>query len=292
MPPEGGSRRRSSADETDWQPVATPSRPRIELIADDEHPGGTMLVMDDVRQSYVDIDDPTYLDFEYVQYFASVLATLPAGPLAVTHIGGGGLTMPRYLQASRPGSPQIVLEPDAELTELVRSRLPLPREHRIRIRPQEGRAGVSALADASADVVVLDAYANGRVPAALTTLEFFTDVSRVLKANGLFLANLVDEPGLRYLGRVLAGLRAVFGELALVSSNDVLKGRRFGNLVLAASSTPLEVAELRRQIARQPFPAGVRDDAQLAARYGTARPWTDADSSVSPEPARDGWRIR
>jgi hypothetical protein len=54
-------------------PAARPSRPRIELIADDEHPGGTMLVMDDVRQSYVDIDDPTYLDFEYVQYFASVL---------------------------------------------------------------------------------------------------------------------------------------------------------------------------------------------------------------------------
>ncbi|MEO7262133.1 MAG: fused MFS/spermidine synthase [Jatrophihabitantaceae bacterium] len=213
MPHEGRSRRRNSADGSDRQPVATASRPRIELIADEEHPGGTMLVMDDVRQSYVDIDDPTYLDFEYVQYFASVLATLPAGPLAVTHIGGGALTMPRYLQASRPGSPQIVLEPDAELSELVRSRLPLPREHRIRVRPLEGRAGIRALADASADVVVLDAYANGRVPAALTTLEFFLDVSRVLKADGILLANLVDEPGLRYLGRVLAGLRAVFGEL-------------------------------------------------------------------------------
>jgi spermidine synthase len=273
-------------------PAARPSRPRIELIADDEHPGGTMLVMDDVRQSYVDIDDPTYLDFEYVQYFASVLATLPDGPLAVTHIGGGGLTMPRYLQASRPGSPQIVLEPDTELTELVRSRLPLPREHRIRIRPQEGRAGVGQLADASADVVVLDAYADGRVPESLTTLEFFLDVSRVLKAGGLFLANLVDEPGLRYLGRVLAGLRAVFGDLAMVSSQDVLKGRRFGNVVLAASSGPLDVQELRRQIARQPFPAGVRDRDQLALRHGGARPWTDADCSPSPEPARDGWRIR
>src|SRR3978361_1578107 len=103
-------------------PAAMPSRPRIELIADDEHPGGTMLVMDDVRQSYVDINDPSYLDFEYVLYFASALATLPDGPLAVTHIGGGGLTMPRYLQVSRPGSSQIVLEPDEELTALVRER--------------------------------------------------------------------------------------------------------------------------------------------------------------------------
>jgi spermidine synthase len=200
--------------------------------------------------------------------------------------------MPRYLQASRPGSPQIVLEPDTELTELVRTRLPLPRQHRIRIRAQDGRAGVSELAEASADVVLLDAYADGRVPAALTTVEFFTDVARVLKADGLLLANLVDEPGLRYIVRVLAGLRAVFGEVALVSSSDVLRGRRFGNVVLAASAMPLDTDEIRRQIARQPFPAGVRDAQQLAAKYGTAKPWTDADSSPSPEPARDGWRIR
>lgn len=271
---------------------ASESRPRIEFFADDEHPGGTMLVMDDVRQSYVDINDPSYLDFEYVQYFASVLATLPDGPLAVTHIGGGGLTMPRYLQVSRPGSSQIVLEPDEELTALVRERLPLPRNHRIRIRPVDGRAGIAQLAEASADLVILDAYADGRVPAELTTVEFFAEVSRVLKADGVLLANLVDDPGLAYIRRVLAGLRLVFGEVLLVGASDVLKGRRFGNVVLAASARPFDVDELRRQIARQPFPAGVRDGGQLAAKYGTGRPWTDADSSPSPEPARDGWRIR
>ncbi|MEO6700176.1 MAG: fused MFS/spermidine synthase, partial [Jatrophihabitantaceae bacterium] len=254
-----------------------PTRPRIELIADLEHPGGTMLLMDDVRQSYVDMTDPTYLDFEYVQYFASVLETLPDGPLAVTHIGGGGLTLPRYLQACRPGSTQIVLEPDVELTELVRAELPLPRNHRIRIRPVDGRAGVAELATGSADVLVLDAYADGRVPAALTTTEFFAEVARVLKPDGVLLANLVDEPGFGYLSRVLAGLRDRLPELALVSSTDVLKGRRFGNVVLAASGQPLPLDELRRRIARQPFPAGVRTGSQLAERYGKARPWTDAD---------------
>jgi spermidine synthase len=275
-------------------PAPGSGRPRIELIADEDHPGGTMLVMDSVRQSYVDLDDPTYLDFEYIQFFASVLAVYAPGdrPLATTHIGGGGLTMPRYLAVTHPDSTQVVLEPDVELTELVRRELPLPRRHRIRIRPVAGREGVAALADASADLVVLDAYADGRVPADLATLEFFTDVSRVLRADGLFLANLVDEPGLHYLRRVIAGLRAVFGELTLVSSQDVLKGRRFGNVVLAASARPLDVGAVRREIARQPFPAGVRGGDELAISYGTAKPWTDADAAESPEPNREGWRIR
>jgi hypothetical protein len=266
--------------------------PRIEFIADDEHPGGTMLVMDSVRQSYVDLDDPAYLDFEYVQFFASVLECLPAGPLATTHIGGGALTVPRYLAATRPGSPQIVLEPDVELTDQVRRRLPLPRNHRIRVRPVDGRSGIAQLGEASADLVVLDAYADGRVPADLTTLEFFTEVSRVLNADGTLLCNLVDEPGLAYLGRAVAGLRESFGNIVLVASRDVLKGRRFGNVVLAATSQPFELEELRRQISRQPFPAAVWDDSQLAVRFGTSRPFTDTDHAESPEPSREGWRVR
>ena len=92
-------------------------------------------------------------------------------------------------------------------------------------------------------------------------------------------------------GKFDLGLRALFADLAMVSSTDVLKGRRFGNVVLAASSW-LDVEELRRQIARQPFPAGVRDRRQLMLRYSSYRPWTDADCAPSPEPARDGWRIR
>jgi len=116
------------------KPGAETSRPRIEFIEDDEYPYGTMLLMDSVRQSYVVQDDPWYLDFEYVQYVASALATLPDGPVTIVHIGGGGLTVPRYVHVSRPGSRQIVLEPDAELMTLVRARLPLPRGHGIKVR--------------------------------------------------------------------------------------------------------------------------------------------------------------
>ena len=209
--------------------------------------GGWTVMLDGQPQSHVDLADPGLITFEYVQHFALAIdACSPAAPapLRVTHVGGAGLTLARWVQHTRPGSPQIALEPDAALTAAVRERLPLPRGHRIRVRPVDGRAGVQGLATASADVLVLDAYAAGRVPAELATPEFLADVARVLAPGGLLLANLADEPGLRWAARFLATLAAVggFGELAVLATHDVLKGRRFGNLVAVASRVADDLA--------------------------------------------------
>ena len=210
-----------------------------QLLADADRPGGWLLLVDRVRQSYVDLDRPTYLDLEYVQHFAEILDALPPGELAVTHIGGGAFCFPRYVAATRPGSPQIVFEPDERLTAFIRSRLPFARDARIRVRPKGGREGVAELRDASADVVVLDAFLGARVPAEVTTQEFFADVARVLRPDGLLIANIADGPPLEYLRRVVAGVRTVLPDVLLVSDPAVLKGRRYGNVVLAASRTPL-----------------------------------------------------
>ena len=265
----------------------------VELVPDDDGRGGVTVVVDGLPQSHVSLDDPQYLAFEYVQHLATVIDTLPPGPLAVTHVGGAGMTLARWVNAVRPGSPQIVLEPDAALTATVRRALPLPRRHRIRVRPQDGRTGVSALADASADVVVLDAYAGGQVPAELTTVEFLSDVARVLRPGGTALLNLADEPGLRYVARVLAGLREAVGEVAVVATHEVLRGRRFGNLVAVASASSLDVAALRRAAAGAPLPTGVRDAGQLGRQWSTVRPWSVADASPSPPaPSPGRWRRR
>jgi hypothetical protein len=260
---------------------------RVELLADADRPGGWLLTVDRIRQSYVDLDDPTYLDFEYVQAFADVLDALPDGALAITHVGGGACTLARYVAATRPGSPQIVLEPDAELTALVRARLPLPTRSRIRIRPVDGRAGMAALRDASADVVVLDAFQGGRVPALLTTREFVTDVARVLRGPGVLLANVADGPPLTYARRFVAAIRTALPHVAVIAEPAVLKGRRFGNVVLAASGSPLPVEAIRRAAAAAPFPRTV------ATGFGRdAKPLTDADPMRSPPPPEETWRVR
>ncbi len=267
-----------------------PAAPRACLEWDER--GGVTVVADGAPQSHVQPDDPTVLVFEYVQHLAAVLRVLPPGPLAVTHVGGAGLTLPRWVESTRPGSPQIVLEPDAALTEIVRREVPLPRRHRIRVRAQDGVTGVSALGDSSADVVITDAYAVGRVPAELTHTAYVGQVTRVLRPAGTAMWNLADEPDLRYVARVVATVRLHLAEVALLGAHEVLKGRRFGNVVLAASRVPLPLGALRRVVAASAAPTGLRAGAQAQRLGGGGRPFVDDSSASPPPPEAGGWRVR
>jgi spermidine synthase len=256
--------------------------------------GGTTLSIDDYPQSYVSLDDPELLVFGYMQQLAAVLDALPAGPLAVTHVGGAAMTLARYVQHTRPGSPQIVLEPDARLTERVRAELPLPRGHRVRVRPQPGREGVTALKDASADVVVVDAYADNQVPGNLTTSEWFSQVARVLRPDGVVLMNAADEPDRRHVARVHASLAAQVAHTLVIAEVDIWKRRRFGNLVLVGSTRPLPREAITRAIARLPFPSTVLHGSELSRALGPAAPFTDHDARPSPAPPTPAgqWRLR
>jgi hypothetical protein len=264
---------------------------RAQLLADADRPNAFLLVVDRIRQSYVDLDDPTYLDFPYLQNFAMIVDALPAGPLAVTHIGGGALAFARYLTATRAGSSQLVLEPDALLTDLVRERLPLPRRSGIRVRPVFGRPGVEALGDASADLIVLDAFIGGRVPADLTTAEFMSQARRVLKADGTLVANVADGPPLTYLRRLAATIATAFEHQLAVSDSAVLRGRRYGNVVLAASNAELPEAAIARASAASAFPLRLLSGRAVRSFAGRAKPMLDGGALRSPAPPDAAWRI-
>ncbi|MFC7491004.1 MULTISPECIES: spermidine synthase [unclassified Knoellia] len=260
-------------------------------VADFERDGDvTWIRIGEHPQSAVSLSDPELLVFEYVQHLALCIdAVFPRPePLRVTHVGGAGLTLARWMHATRPGSPQIVLEPDVPLTETVRRELPLPRGHRIRVRPVRGEEGIAGLAPASADLVILDAYVDGQVPAALTTFEWLGEVGRVLAPGGMFLANLGDRPGLRYAARVASGARAALGpgaQTAYVGLHHVLKGKGFGNLVLAATRRPLPLFEMRRATARLALPTGVVGPTEVLSRGAGAYPFSAAAGDTADSPA-------
>jgi spermidine synthase len=257
-----------------------------ELLGDADRDGSWVLLVDGTPQSHVDLDDPTHLEFEYVRRMGHVLdLAAPAGqPLDVVHLGGGALTLARYVAATRPGSRQRVVELDERLTELVRAHLPLPRDARVRVRAIDARAGLAALPTGSADVVVSDVFAGARTPAHLTTVEYASEAARVLRPGGVFTANVADGPPLRFARAQVATLAAVFGEVALVAEPGTLRGRRFGNLVAVASDAPLPVDALVRRCAADPMPSRVVAGDDLRRFAGKAVPVRDGAATDSPEP--------
>ena len=92
---------------------------------DPERESGRVLVLDGLRHSYVDLDDATHLEFAYVQAIASAVDTALPGqePLDAYHLGAGALTVPRYLDAVRPGSSSLVSEIDAGVVDAAVSRV-------------------------------------------------------------------------------------------------------------------------------------------------------------------------
>ncbi|SDG12622.1 Spermine/spermidine synthase [Blastococcus aurantiacus] len=257
-----------------------------ELLADADRDGSWVLMVDGTPQSHVDLEDPTHLEFEYVRRMGHVLdLAAPAGAaLDVVHLGGGALTLPRYVATTRPGSRQRVVEIDQPLTDLVREYLPLPRNARVRVRAGDARAALATLHPASADVVVTDVFAGARTPAHLTTLEFARDVARVLRPGGVYAANVADGPPLRFARGQVATLRQVFAHVCLLAEPGTMRGRRFGNLVAVASDADLPLAGLTRACARDPMPSRVVDGEDLVRFAGKALPVTDAEAQPSPEP--------
>jgi spermidine synthase len=244
-------------------------------------PDGTFVLrVDGSFQSQVDLADPSRLLFEYVRRIGDVLDTVADArqPISVLHVGGAGLTLPRYVAVTRPRSRQIVLEPDEDLTEFVRETLPLPKRSGIKVRGTTGRAGIPDVYDDSVDVVVVDAFVRESVPANLVTAEFAAQCLRVLRPAGVAVFNLIDgSAGLGFVRRVAATLQTAFGEGVALAERKVLRGKGFGNVVLVASRQPVPDLTAAGRRAQPPY-----DVVALAELAGRARPLTDADEFVSP----------
>ncbi len=266
---------------------------RVELLGDLDRRRAWMLLVGGVPQSHVDLDDPRHLDFEYMRRLGHLIdLAAPAGaPLRVLHLGGGGLTLARYVAATRPGSSQLAAESDAEVARLVRQRLPLAqpsrsrtREGRITVRVADARAVLERVPAGSFDVVVADVFAAGQTPAHLTSAEFTAAAARALRPSGIFAANIGDGPPLAHARRRVAAVRSVFRHACVIAEAGVLRGRRFGNLVVAASGDELPAGELTRRAAADPFPARVVHGEALGRFVAGAGAITDADAEPSPPP--------
>ncbi|MEQ1737038.1 MAG: fused MFS/spermidine synthase, partial [Rhodoglobus sp.] len=249
--------------------------------------GAYTLTVDGTPQSHVNLDDPSQLFFEYVQRMGHVIDQIgmPGQPITAVHLGAGALTLPRYVEATRPGSRQQVVELESDLVDLVRAELPWSTKASIRVRHGDARAVLEKLPPGlhgAVDLVVVDVFSGARTPAHVTSIEFYRSAVRLLAPHGIVLVNVADGPGLAFARGQAATLAAAIGNVAALAEAQILKGRRFGNVVLVGCATALPFEWMPRLLAAGPHPSKVVAGKELRDFIAGTSVVTDATAVQSP----------
>ena len=211
------------------------------ITVDEFTPSARALWLDTLRHSYVDLDDPTYLEFRYTNLTADATRSLgPDGPLDALYIGGGGFTLPRWLSAERPGSTNTVLELDPELVTISEQELGLDPDEIDVIATGDARMTLLDTPLDTFELVVGDAFGGPSVPWHLTTQEFLVEVRDRMSEDGIYVMNVIDYPPHSFAKAEAATLRSVFDHVMVVAPPAYLEGTGGGNFVLIASNTPLD----------------------------------------------------
>jgi len=268
-----------------------------EIAADRWVPGSYTLTVDGTPQSHVNLNDPTQLFFEYVQRMGHVIDQIgmPGEPLTAVHLGAGALTLPRYVEATRPGSRQQVIELESDLVDFVRAELPWSPRSSIRVRHGDAREVLEKLPGGltgSVDLLVVDVFSGARTPAHVTSREFYARAVALLSERGILLANVADGPGLAFARGQAATLLSVIGSVAALAETQILKGRRFGNIVLVGSQTPLPFEWMPRLLAAGPHPSKVVAGPELTQFIAGASIVTDSTAIPSPPPSKNIFQVR
>jgi spermidine synthase len=260
-------------------------------------PGSFTLVVDGTPQSHVNLDNPAELFFEYIQRMGHVIDQIgtPGQPITAVHLGAGAFTLPRYIEATRPGSRQQVVEIESDLVDFVRKELPWSPRAQIKVRHGDAREVLGkfpAGLRGSVDLLVVDIFSGARTPAHVTSLEFYTEAVSLLSDDGIVLVNVADGPGLAFAKAATSTLASVVADVALLAETQILKGRRFGNVVLVGSRSPLPLEWMPRILAGGPHPAKVVAGDELRAFIAGAPIVTDATAIQSPPPAKSIFQVR
>ncbi|QGU04383.1 spermidine synthase [Corynebacterium comes] len=257
-----------------------------ELVPDDFFPDAWTLMINGVPSSHVQIGRPEVLEFEYMRWIAAIVeqqvaSHLDPDSLRVTHLGGAACSMARYFADLWPKSRHTVVELDARLAAYVREWFDIPRAPTVKIRVGEAGEITGDFYPASREVIIRDVFAGAKTPASLTTPSFFRAAHAALIPGGLYVANCGDYSSLMATRAELAGMAEVFDHVAVIADPPMLKGRRYGNIILIGSDRELPAegstgaASLARVLLGGAVPAHYKDEAWTRALFRGTAPRAD-----------------
>lgn len=241
-----------------------------------EHDGSLTLLLNGVPSSSIVPGEPERLDFEYMRWIADVLEAYRCWEKPrLTHLGGGACSLARYFAAVWEGSRNTVVEVDGDLAVLARERFDIPRAPAVKIRVGEAREETEGFKPGTRDVIIRDVFAGARTPRTLTTVEFFRAARASLSESGIYISNCGSHADLTEAKEELAGMAEVWPHLGVVADPPMLKGRRYGNMVLIGSNRELAPdAQLTRALLQGAVPAHFKDD-RWARKLATSPRYDD-----------------
>jgi len=263
-----------------------------ELIADQDNSTGWLLRINGVMSSHIDLADPLFLDFEYMRWMSALIEsrwpTETRPRLRGLHLGGGACSLARYFHAAYPDARQVVVELDGKLAEYVRGWFDLPKAPLLRLRVGEARAVTETLTPDTRDFIIRDVFAGALTPLPLTTAEFIGHVRRVLAPGGIYVVNSGDGPDLKNAREDAATIAAAFEHTLIIADPAMLKGRRYGNMVMAGSDQPFDDdPQLARRLLGGAVPAHIWNDAKVRAFAAGAQVRHDPVPRADAEPGAD-----
>ncbi len=221
-------------------------------VRDGEYEGHPVrqLILDHLIHSHNDLDDPSYIAYDYERAYAAVTAIVAEGRAAprALFIGGGGYTFPRYLEATYPRAIIEVAEIDPAVTEAAYAYMGLRADSRVVTLSRDARLVLDELIGAGREyeLVFGDAFNDLSIPYHLTTREFAAKLRRLVAPDGAYLANIIDDPArgefMRAYTRTLA---TAFEHVAVVSTPTTRDLEGLSTYVVAASPRPLDDARVR-----------------------------------------------
>lgn len=285
--------------------VALPTDPirtayqTVRVAADRDHDRRLTLFLDDTPSSFIDLDDPLHVGFEYLDIMHRVIVDLAPTSRKIAHLGVAGASLARACAASIPAVEQIGIDIDGELLELVRRWFDLPRSPALKLRPGDALEQVGSLRSGSIDVLTRDIFTAGVIPEHVVSSTMAGEVMRVLRPGGLYLVNSADRQPLTLVKRELATLAhsiaqthrlnasevssswAPWDYLALIAEPSIVKKKRYGNVVLCAvrpdaenPTSPFETSEtLYRSLRSMAVPASILHGEQIQHFVADAQPF-------------------
>jgi MFS family permease len=189
--------------------------------------------------------------------FARVAAARHANPNVLV-IGGGGYTLPRWIDHYLPAAHVEVVEIDPAVTEAVYEALGMPRDTKIRSFNLDGRQFVQEIAEPGQyHLVIQDAVNDLSVPYHIMTREYNDAVRRTLAADGVYLLTVIDNyPDGRLLPAALRTMRETFPHVYLLAEEAYWDGKPQRSVwVIAGAAGPIDFDAMKVALAQ----AGVAD---------------------------------